>query len=177
MKDLYNTERAILGELIYEGDAHTRLTIKPEWFADSKHREVFAAFAYEDVATPSLLADKFGDKYIADMVSVQFGKTALKREIVTLQDAYNRRQAIQALAAGIDLIKSGQDISEASDLLAKAVSDPSGTERTRSIGDLMKDRFFHMEAVVKGEIEQNTYLKTGYRDFDDRIGGYSIGYW
>jgi replicative DNA helicase len=175
MSNLHNTEKAILGELIYEGDAHTKFTINPDWFSDALYREIFSSFANDDRAIPSVLADKFGESVIAGMVSVHFGRGALKGEINKIQDAHRSSQAIIALQEGIALIRGGQDVEDASELLAKAISDPSGKERTRSIGELMSDRFNEMDAIMKGEKEQNIYLKTGYDDFDNRIGGYAIG--
>lgn len=175
MRTLFDIEKSVIGYFLMDGSAHTRMDVLPEWFESDVTRDVFNAFRNEEKANPYLMAEKFGDSHISDLVANSCSHLDIAENIKAMKNSYRSKKAIDALNRAITDVRNGGDVGEWIEHIAKEFDDPSGAERTRDLADVLLDRYNKIEAIQKGGEEPDDYIHTGFYDFDDRIGGFLRG--
>lgn len=173
MLEMQNTEAAVIGRFIIDGDSHCAFDIDFEVFTNESLRGIYSEFADNDSVSISVLVDKYGEDYVSSIVSVACPSSTIRSDVLELKKAHYRRVAIKSLNDAIEGVRSGVEIGK---VIADVVNDTAtcdDSERVVSICEAMHSYHERLQIVANGGEVPSMYIPSGYSSFDDKIGGFA----
>jgi replicative DNA helicase len=169
-------ERAILCSLMRDRDKLLKHStdIKPEYFYDSMHREVYSFMQESSSVDYPILCDRFPDKTHDIMAIMEVADYCnLDPFIKILRDRYERRVMIDASLKIIERAESDYEASAkviSEEGISSLILDAATNEKPELIKEIAPRLFENLEIIMRGE-----GIKTGLTDIDDIMGAIQAG--
>lgn len=173
MLEMKQTEMAVIGRFILDGDSHTNYNLPAEVFTNNELREMYESFADKPSVSVNVLTDRFSESLITAAVQHASPNLSLGAEVAELKAALSRRIAVKALNEAAENITQGGGIGDAMNDALAASASTDDAERTTTMADAMMEYYTKLQTVMDGGEVPSLFIKSGFDRFDEDYGGFA----
>lgn len=186
----HEAERLVLGLVLERPDRAEESGLAPDDFDDGRNATLWQAILhlaarrvpvteetlFQRLRDAKAMERAGGEEYVQALLMASSGLAGFREQVGRVKDRATRRRTLAALQEASEAIRDTarpafEVVGATADALSGLSSD--GADEPQHLGAVTRQVLEDMKAARRGEM--STYIKTGIRAWDERLGGLSCG--